>query len=186
MKLSAWAKRQGVRDQTAWNWFHAGIWPIPARPRPTGTSLVDEATIEPGPVAIYARVSSPDQKADLDRQVSRLVSFAIERHLPVGRVITEVGSGLNGQRPKLVALLRDKSVSAILVEHRDRLMRFGMEYVESAFTAGGRQIMVADPSERTDDLVRDMIEVMVSFCARLYGRRSARNRAKKALAALPS
>jgi predicted site-specific integrase-resolvase len=186
MKLSEWAKRQGIMYKTAWNWFHAGILPVPARQLPTGTILVDEATPEPGHVAIYARVSSHDQKADLDRQVSRLVSFALEHDLSVSRVVTEIGSGLNGKRPKLMALLRDKSVSTILVEHRERLMRFGMEYVESAFTACGRQIIVADQSEMTDDLVRDMIEVMVSFCARLYGRRSARNKAKKALDVLQS
>ena len=100
--------------------------------------------------------------------------------------MTEIGSGLNGKRPKLMALLRDKSVTTMIIEHRDRLMRFGLEYVESAFMASGRGLIVADPSETTDDLVRDMIDVMVSFCARLCGRRSARNKAKKALAALPS
>jgi putative resolvase len=97
MKLSEWAKRQGVTYKAAWNWFHAGILPVPARQLPTGTILVDEATQEPGQVAIYARVSSHDQKADLDRQVARLASFAIEHDLWVSRVVTEVGSGLRRQ-----------------------------------------------------------------------------------------
>jgi len=70
------------------------------------------------------------------------------------------------------------------VEHRDRLMRFGYEYVESALKAQGRQLIVVDESELQDDLVQDMIEVLTSFCARLYGRRSAKNKAKKALAAI--
>ena len=67
--------------------------------------------------------------------------------------------------------------------HRDRLARFGAEYIEAALTASGRSVVVVDPSEMHDDLVRDMIDVMTSFCARLYGRRSARNRATKGVAA---
>lgn len=74
-----------------------------------------------------------------------------------------------------------KRVAIVLVEHRDRLMRFGAEYVESSLTAQGRKLMVADPNELNDDLVQDMIEVLTSFCARLYGRRSAKNKATKAL-----
>ena len=81
-------------------------------------------------------------------------------------------------------LLSDPTVTVIIVEHRDRLMRFGAEYVESALAAQGRKVIVVDPGEVKDDLVQDMIEVLTSFCARLYGRRSARNKAKKALEAI--
>jgi len=88
---------------------------------------------------------------------------------------------LNGHRPKLKKLLTNSSIKIILVEHRDRLMRFGAEYVEAALQAQGRRLIVADAAELKDDLVQDMIEVLTSFCARLYGRRSAKNRAKKAL-----
>jgi putative resolvase len=71
----------------------------------------------------------------------------------------------------------------IVVEHRDRLARFGVEHLEAALSAQGRRIMVADPGETTDDLVRDMIDVLTSMCARLYGRRGARNRAMRAITA---
>jgi predicted site-specific integrase-resolvase len=63
-------------------------------------------------------------------------------------------------------------------------MRFGVEYVESSLSAQGRRVVVMDQTEMKDDLVQDMIEVLTSFCARLYGRRSARNKAKKALEAM--
>jgi predicted site-specific integrase-resolvase len=56
-----------------------------------------------------------------------------------------------------------------------------LKYVESALAAQGRRLVIADASELKDDLVQDMIEVLTSFCARLYGRRSAKNKAKKAL-----
>ena len=74
-------------------------------------------------------------------------------------------------------------IPIVAVEHRDRLMRFGAECVESALAAQGRRLVVVDPDETKDDLGQDRIEVLISMCARLYGRRSARNRAEKALKA---
>ena len=80
-------------------------------------------------------------------------------------------------------LLSNPRIRTIIVEHRDRLARFGSEYIEAALAASGRSLVVVDQTERKDDLVQDMIDVLTSFCARLYGRRSARNRAKRALEA---
>jgi predicted site-specific integrase-resolvase len=96
-------------------------------------------------------------------------------------VVTEVGSALNGKRRKFLALLRDESVTTIVTEHRDRFARFGAEYVEAALSAQGRRLLVADPSEVDDDLVRDVTEILTSLCARLYGRRAAANRAARAV-----
>jgi len=79
------------------------------------------------------------------------------------------------------SLLRDKEVDTVLVEHRDRSCRFGAEYVEAALEAEGRRLVVVDPSELDDDLVRDGAELLTSLCARLYGRRSAANRARHAV-----
>jgi putative resolvase len=75
-------------------------------------------------------------------------------------------------------------MQTIVVEHRDRFMRFGAEYVEATLAAQGRELMVMESSEVKDDLVQDRIEVLTSFCARFYGRRSARNKAKKAVQAM--
>ena len=131
---------------------------------------------------LYARVSSHDQRADLDRQVARLTGWAAQAGLPVARVEAEVGSGMNGARAKARRLLADPAVTVVVVEHRDRLGRMNTELVEAALSAQHRRLVVLDGGEEvTDDLVRDMIEVLTSFCARLYGRRSARNRAEKAL-----
>ena len=135
-------------------------------------------------VALYARVSSHDQKSDLDRQIARLVEYANGQGWSVARTVTEIGSGLNGHRPKLMKLLADAKVKIIVVEHRDRLMRFGCEYVESALVAQGRRLVVLDPGEAKDDLAQDMIEVLTSFCARLYGGKSAKHKAQKALEAM--
>ena len=80
-------------------------------------------------------------------------------------------------------LVADRTVGTIVVEHRERLSRFGFEYVEAALAGRGARILVMDEGELEDDLVRDVTEVMTSLCARLYGRRSARRRAERALAA---
>lgn len=136
-----------------------------------------------GGVLIYAGVSSQDQCADLDSQVGRLMAWVTEQDLRVWQVVTEVGSGLDGKRPNLRRILSDPGVKVIVVERRDRLARFGVEHLEAALSAQGRRIVVADRGETTDDLLPDMIEVLTSICARLYGRRGARNRAMRAVTA---
>ena len=183
MKLSVWAKEQGISYQAAWRMYRDGKLPVPAEQLPTGTIILKPPKEEPTGVGVYARVSSSDQRSDLDGQVARVVGFVTRQGWSVTRTVTEVGSGLNGRRPKLMKVLADPSVAIVAVEHRDRLMRFGAEYVEAALAAQGRRLVVVDADETKDDLVQDMVEVLTSMCARLYGRRSARNRAEKALKA---
>lgn len=106
--------------------------PVPVRQAPSGTWLVEETAVQPsGRVVAYCRVSSADQKADLDRQAARVVDGANGLGLPVAEVVTEVGSGLNGRRRKLHRLLSDPQAAVIVVEHRDRLARFGVEHLEA-------------------------------------------------------
>jgi putative resolvase len=102
--------------------------------------------------------------------------------LPVGRVVSEVGSGMNGHRRKLTKLLSDPAVTVIVVEHCDRITRFGFEHLAASMSACGRRIVMLDATETSDDVVRDVTEVLTSLCARLYGRRSASRRAAKAVA----
>ena len=190
MKLSVWARRQGISYQTAWRWVKDDVMPVPWRQLPTGTILVDTSSDDlVGGVALYARVGSHDQRADLDRQLARLSVYAAEHRLHVVESVSEVGSGLNGKRRALLRLLSDARIETIVVEHRDRLARFGSDYIEAALAASGRKLIVIDPSEMKDDLVADMISILTSFCARLYGKRSARNRAisiERALAREPA
>ena len=158
--------------------------PVAVEQTATGTILIKESSPAAEHVAIYARVSSSDQKNDLERQISRLVIFANAQKWVVAETVVEVGSALNGHRPKLKKLLLNSNIKIIIVEHTDRLMRFGAEYVEAALAAQGRKLVVVDAGEIKDDLVQDMIEVLTSFCARLYGRRSAKNKAKRAVEAI--
>jgi len=135
-----------------------------------------------GQVVVYARVSSAEQRSDLDRQVARVTAWVTGQNVAVSRVVTEVGSALNGPRKKFLGLLCDPDVSTIVVEHRDRFARFGAEYVEAALCAQGRRLLVADPAGVDDDLVADVTEILTSLCARLYGRRAAAERVGRVVA----
>ena len=186
VKLADWARANGVHPKTAYRWWRAGTLPVPARQVNARVILVDDPGLSArvagvGSVGLYARVSSHDQRGDLDRQVTRLSEWAAKAGLRVVRIEAEVGSGMNGARSKVRRLLADPKVTVVVVEHRDRLGRVNTELLEAALSAQGRSVMVLDEGEVDDDLVRDMTEVLTSFCARLYGRRSARNRAEKAL-----
>jgi putative resolvase len=151
---------------------------------PSGTIWVDTVAAAPvGGAVLYARVSSHDRRCDLDRQVARLTEWAAGQHLAVADVVAEVGSGLNGKRPKPRRILSDPSAKVVVVEHRDRLARLGVEHLEAALAAQGRPIAVADAGESTGGLVWEMIEVLASMCARLSGRRGAWNRAMRAVTA---
>ena len=185
MNLKEWAAREGISYSTARRWLAAGVLPVPAR-KVGGLILVDDetASFTGGITVVYARVSSAGQRADLDRQVARVTEWATGEGLAVGRVVTEVGSAMNGKRRKFLALLGDETATVIAVEHRDRFARFGAEYVEAALAAQARRLLVADPSGADDDLVRDVTEILTSLCARLYGRRAAADRAARAVAAL--
>jgi predicted site-specific integrase-resolvase len=183
VNLKEWAASQGIAYITARRQYAAGSLPVPTY-RLGRLIMVGEplaAAMAAGQVVVYARVSSADQRADLDRQVARVATWATGQRLAVSRVVTEVGSVLNGRRKKFLVLLRDPNVSTIVVEHRDRFARFGAEYVEAALAAQGRRLLVVDPAEVDDDLVRDVTEILTSLCARLYGRRAAANRARRAI-----
>lgn len=186
MNLKEWAAATGISYATARRRYESGTLPVPTyrlgRLIMVGEPLTG-ATTETGQTVVYARVSSVDQESDLDRQVARVVTWATGQHLAVDRVVTEVGSALDGCRERFLALLRDPQVSTIVVEHRDRFARFGAEYVEAALSAQGRRLLVVDPAEVDDDLVRDVTEILTSLCARLYGRRAAADRARRAVEA---
>ena len=184
MNLKEWAASQGISYATARRWYESGKLPVPAyqagRLIVIGDPMPGNDT---GTTVVYARVSSADQKDDLDRQVARITGWVTGQRRAVDRVVTEVGSALNGKRREFLALLGDRSVTTIVVEHRDRFARFGAEYAEAALAASGRRLLVVDPGEGDDDLVRDVTEILTSLCARRYGRRAAADRAARAVAA---
>ena len=189
MLVREWARREGLHPQTVWKWCREGTMPVPVEQTPTGAWLIHDPKYETAPTitgrtVCYARVSSNDQKTDLQRQGDRLKAFAFNMGVDAPEVVTEVGSGMNDKRRKLNKLLADPTVTTIIVEHRDRLTRMNVGLVESALEASGRRLIVVDDTERDDDLLQDMTEVLTLFCARLYDRKSAKRRVQQALEAL--
>lgn len=183
VKLSEWAKQSGVSFKTAQRWFYDGKMPVRTERTPTGRIMVclDEPATANERTVLYARVSSSDQKGDLERQSDRLRALAAAKGWAAVEVVSEIGSGLNGHRKGLVCLLADPSVRRIVVEHRDRLARFGVEYIEAALKAQGREVCFAEAGEQKLDIVQDFVDVVTSMCARIYGQRAAKNRAHRAV-----
>jgi putative resolvase len=178
MKLSHYAKQQGVSYKTAWRWYKAGQ--LDAYKTATGVVIVRDPIVQvpiTGRVALYARVSSADQKADVTRQLERLHEYAIARGYQISKEVAEIASGLNDQRPKLMKLLTDTSITTIVVEQKDRLTRFGFNYIEQLLTLQGRKIEVVFPSDT--ELLDDMSRVITSMAARIYGRRMSLRRAEQ-------
>ena len=185
ISLTAWGRLYGFDKATTARLHKQGRLPpeLQVETLPTGRHFVIVRGDNDGRCVVYARVSSAGQKDDLDRQVGRVVEWATRQGCRPDEVVKEIGSGLNGNRRRLRRLVADHTVGTIVVEHRERLSRFGFEYVEAALAGRGARILGMDEGELEDDLVRDVTEVMTSLCARLYGRRSARRRAERALAA---
>jgi predicted site-specific integrase-resolvase len=175
-KLSTWAEEKGVHYRTALSWVRDGLMPLPVERTPGGHIRVIEGEKTTTRTVLYARVSSSDQKADLERQVDRLRIFAAAKGYEGVEVVSEIGSGLNGHRRRLLALLSDTAVGRIVVEHRDRLARFGVEYIEAALVAQGREVVVVESGEHKLDLVQDFVDVVTCL-------KYERMWAKRALAA---
>ena len=179
MRLSAYAKQMGVSYKTAFRWWKAGK--LDAYQLDTGTVIVREplASEAPTNVALYARVSSADQKEDLERQMQRLKDYAASRGYQVTKIVSELASGLNESRPKFLKLLTDASIGVIVVEHRDRATRFGLTYIEQLMQMQGRRLEVIFPSDTDNELVDDFIAVITSMASQLSGRRTSKRRAEK-------
>jgi putative resolvase len=175
MKLSDYAKQVGVTYQTAYKWWKAGR--LDAYQLPTGTIIVRETKPSATGVALYARVSSADQRDDGIRQMQRLRDYAAARGYQVVGEVIEIASGLNDERPKLKKLLTDATVGVIVVEYRDRLTRFGYGYIATLLEHDGRRVEAIYPSDTGNDLVDDFVAVITSMATRIYGRRNAKRRA---------
>ena len=133
-------------------------------------------------VCIYARVSSSENKDNLEKQKERLVSYCNAKGYKVSKIITEIGSGLNDERKKLESILMDKSINLIVVEHKDRLARFGLNYIQKLLELDNRKIeIINSQTNDEDDLMQDFVSIITSFTARLYGRRRSKRITEKVI-----
>ena len=180
MKLSKWAKIQGIGYLTAYRWFKSGRLPVKGYQTASGTIIVQEETLATtnGKTVIYFRVSSYSKKTDLENQLRRCEDFCIANGWVISKSYKEIASGMNDQRKQLWKML-GSGPTRIVVENRDRLTRFGFAYLEKLLKEKGCEIIVINSSDTdTQDLMKDFISVITSFCCRLYGLRRAQNKIK--------
>lgn len=178
IKLSDWARQNGVSWRTAYRYWKNGQ--LNGEQLPTGTILINvpsEETTERRTV-VYARVSNSTRRTtDLVKQAERLVDYSIANGWKVDQVIKEVGSGLNDKRPKLMQLLEQENLGRIVIEHKDRLTRFGYNYLELYAKTKNIEIIIVNPSvDDEEELISDFVSIITSYCARLYGQRRGKRK----------
>jgi predicted site-specific integrase-resolvase len=189
MKLSQYAKQVGVAYNTAWHWYQKGL--IKGYQMPTGTIIVEAPEVVKeklqGPlnVAIYARVSSTENKSNLEAQAKRLLDYCAARGYKIKEEVKEIGSGVNDTRPKLLKLLVNNDIDCIVVEHKDRLTRFGFKYIETLLKQQNKTIeVINEVQSEKEDIMQDFISIITSFCARIYGNRRSKRKTDKIIAEL--
>ena len=139
-------------------------------------------------VVVYCRVSSPGQRPDLESQVVAMEQFCLGRGLAVTRWVREIGGGMNLRRPKFTALMDDIAdgrVATLVIAHKDRLARFGFDYLEHVAARAGCEIVVANQQSLSPEreLVEDLLAIVHTFSCRLYGLRRYREQLRSALTA---
>jgi predicted site-specific integrase-resolvase len=188
MRLSTYAKESGISYKTAWRWWKNGL--ISGTQLPTGTVILDNAgknsSSSKNPkdirVSIYSRVSSSQNKDNLESQAKRLIDYSVAKGYQIVKVTKEIGSGLNDSRPKLLEILNKdiNTFDILVVEHSDRLTRFKASYIQSALNLTNRKLEIVNVVDTDEqDLVQDFVSVITSFCARLYGKRRSKRKTEK-------
>jgi len=130
-------------------------------------------------VCIYARVSSNKQKQDMERQIERIEQFVNAQGISVDKTYKEVASGMNDKRRQLCIML-EKKPTKIYVEHKDRLTRFGFNYLEILLNQMGCEVIVMNKDKECEnDLMKDLVSIITSFCCRLYGLRKGHRKSKE-------
>lgn len=182
MKLCDYAKNYSVTYRTAWNRFNAGKIPNSFKDK-DGHILIEiikNKNIDLSKVAIYARVSSSKNKANLDTQATRLTQYSIAKGYQITEVVKEVGSGVNDNRKKLKKLLESDNWGTLVIEHKDRLTRFGFNYIQILLNKEGREIEIVNLAEdEKSDLMQDLVSVIYSFSAKMYGLRISKRKTEE-------
>lgn len=182
MKLSEYAKKKSISYVTAYRHWQKGY--IQGEQLPSGTIVVFDQDSQPAKtetcVIIYARVSSSENKKNLESQCNRLRDYASAKGYKIIKEVKEIGSGLNDKRTKLSKVLQSDAWDVLLVEHKDRLARFGINYIEILLAKDNKKVEVINESESDKrDLMEDFVSIITSFCARIYGLRGSKRRTEQ-------
>lgn len=184
IKIEEYAKRMSIHPRTAYRRFHKGL--IEGIQDESGSIRLknpfkEDKAEKPSlkRVVLYARVSSSQNKDNLSSQMERLRQYATLSGYNIVKEVKEIGSGLNEDRKKLNALLSKdlKNFDYIVVEHKDRLTRFGFNYIKMLLRNANKDVIVINEVvEQKEDLIEDFISIITSFCARIYGNRRVKGK----------
>jgi predicted site-specific integrase-resolvase len=179
MKLSEWAKKNSVTYRTAFTHYQQGKIPN-AYALATGTIVVPDEPINKKTEynIVYARVSSSENKSNLESQAKRITEFCNAKGWIPNEVVKEIASGVNDNRPKLNKILKEQKATRIIIEHKDRLTRFGFNYIKNLLK--DCEIVIINPTEENEkDLMQDFVSIITSFFARIYGYRRTKRQTEK-------
>jgi putative resolvase len=179
LPIGLMAAQLGVHPQTLRRWEREGKISKPDRTAGNHRRYRSVHGNEAGLIVGYVRVSSHDQKADLERQKQFVQEKAGK---PVDMVIKDLGSGLNYKKSgfkQLLLLLLQGKVKELILTHKDRLLRFGSEIIFQICQHFGVKITILDQCDDRppmEKFCRDLVEIMTVFCSKIYGHRSHENR----------
>jgi predicted site-specific integrase-resolvase len=177
-KLKDYARKFNVCYRTAWNRFNKGLIDGAFKDN-LGNILIPIEELDSNKytkAALYARVSNNSAKENLDRQMERIIDFSMKNGFKIQYQIKEISSGMNDGRIKLCHLLAKDDWDVIIVENKDRLTRFGFNYIELLLKTRGKEILVINQTNKDtkEDLISDLVSIVYSFTARIYGLRKGR------------
>lgn len=189
-KISEVVKLLGISKPTLYNWEKQGLLKI-QRSKSGGLNFIFQSELdkiqnketnnkENEKIVIYCRVSSTVNKNNLKTQKERLLNYCNAKGYKVEKIIEEFGSGINDKRPKLEKLLKEQDFTKIVVEHKDRLIRFGFNYLEVLLNKNNIDIEVINNVDTDEeDIIQDFISIITSYCARIYGKRRSKRNTEK-------
>lgn len=178
MKLSEYAKKHNVTYITAHNWYKKGLIPNAFQVK-SGTIVIPDQEIKKQRNVIYCRVSSKDRKNDLNLQVERCKQYCVSKGIQIDAIYQELASGMNDNRKQFWKMI-ESNPTLIVCQNKDRLTRFGFNYLQKLLKKLSCNIEVIFPNENNEtDLLKDLVSIVTSFCCRLYGLRRGINKVKK-------
>lgn len=179
IKLSKYAKNHSITYGTALRHYHKGLL-NGYQDETTKTIYIEEETksvVNTNRVALYSRVSSSENRKNAEKQLEQLRMYSLAKGYTIVEEVIEVASGLNDNRPKLEKILKKDNYDILLVEHKDRLTRFGFNYIEVLLEKSQQRVEVINYiQEEKEDLINDLVSIITSFCARIYGQRRTKRK----------
>lgn len=180
-KISTYAKRNDMSYLTVYYMVKRGELKSEQLPSGSIRIITDNSSNNHNKVILYARVSSSENKSNLESQMNRLRDYACAKGYIVIKEVKEIGSGLNDKRKQLESVFKNNDWSKIIVEHKDRLARFGVNFIEVLLQNQGKSIEIINEVESNskEDIMQDFVSIITSFTARLYGLRRSKRKTEQ-------